>query len=123
MMMVPLLTRICSVGLDLFHTIFTPLIFNKCLPVVPHLWPHIEIWSSALLNVVGIQHLLECLELCSHILQRPRFHILFNISFGKCEMSLDIFPQYILLCLRECVRISAFALPFSNADRHVVPYD
>src|SRR5687768_3680754 len=101
-MMVLLLTSICSVGLDLFHTVFAPLVFDKCLPVVPQLWPHIEIWSLALLKVVGIQHLLECLELCGHLLQRPCFHILFNISFMKCEMSPDIFPQHIFLCIREC---------------------
>src|SRR5688572_17884297 len=123
MMMVALLTSICCVGHDLFHTVFTPLIFNKYIPVVPQLWPRIEVWSSALLNVVGIQHLFECLELCSHLLKRPRFHILLNISFGECEMSLDVFPQHIFFCLREGVRISASALPFSDADRHVVPDD
>src|SRR5688572_22261135 len=116
MMMVALLTSICSVGHDLFHTVFTRLIFNKCLPVVPQLWPRVEVWSSALLNVVGIQHLLECLELCSHLLKRPRFHILFNISFGEFEMSLDVFPQHILFYLREDVRISTSTLPFYDAD-------
>src|SRR5688572_19193733 len=123
MMVVALLTSICCVGRDLFHTFFTPLIFNKCIPVVPQLWPRVEVWSFALLDVVGVQHLLECLELSSHLLKRPCFDILLAISFGECEMSLHVFPQHILFCLWKGVRIIASALPFSDADRHVVPDD
>src|SRR5688572_5890982 len=113
MMVVALLTSICNVGRDLFHTFFTPLVFNKCIPVVPQLGPRVEVWSFALLDVVGVQHLLEC----------PRFDILLAIIFGECEMPLHVFPQHILFCLWKGVRIIASALPFSDADRHVVPDD